>query len=612
MFQSFIPHKNKEIKRMLSKKMTVSLMSLITIFALAFVAPTAMAAIGVSLSDHADQPDIGLADGLQLERPSSNKLMVKVTFDEAVKEDDVTTNTAVGGFDMRGNYIPAVVLDKIEPADKAAREFTVTITITDKTARVALQIKEGIAAANAFSTRTSAALMENITLYDQDVDITPRVYGIRRADGSALPLTSGAVNVIITLSEEPQSFAAAHINVKNGTAGTPVALGAIRQNAIGLGQLSDHLDKPKPKERNVTEIRDGIPKTAGGTDVIKADGAVEDAPAMAGIEQYLSVAMEENDTIPADILVEVIALKKAIGSADLLTAGTRADPHVPEGFEINYYSLDKDGNLVTSVLEYEARATTDSPAGDGVNVSDTDDGDGNGTADDAEKGMPIIDGAIVAPTTQATMNLGLVTAVAADGTVTVSDTDFIAKEVFDRSAKKTSYTRPNLATFDTQAAYDFALSVYRTQTGATADAQRKAYAAEKKIYEAYKDLQAKLIESDMEAVTKWQEELIDAAGAGTTTQIAQDVLPPTGRDGMLHPYSVAITPDYTMDETVVTVNRWQNAASDPGVYKPPVLETDFTEGFDKLTIRVTPTPAAAAAVQPSGVIVFTVPAGFFK
>ena len=43
MFENFIPHKNKEIKRMLSKKMAFSLMSLITIIALAFVAPSAMA-----------------------------------------------------------------------------------------------------------------------------------------------------------------------------------------------------------------------------------------------------------------------------------------------------------------------------------------------------------------------------------------------------------------------------------------------------------------------------------------------------------------------------------------------------------------------------------------
>ena len=37
-------HKNKEIKRMLSKKMAFSLMSLITLLALAFVVPTTMAA----------------------------------------------------------------------------------------------------------------------------------------------------------------------------------------------------------------------------------------------------------------------------------------------------------------------------------------------------------------------------------------------------------------------------------------------------------------------------------------------------------------------------------------------------------------------------------------
>ena len=44
MFHNFIPHKNKEIKRMLSKKMAFSLMSLITIIALAFTVAPAMAA----------------------------------------------------------------------------------------------------------------------------------------------------------------------------------------------------------------------------------------------------------------------------------------------------------------------------------------------------------------------------------------------------------------------------------------------------------------------------------------------------------------------------------------------------------------------------------------
>ena len=43
-------HKNKEIERMLSKKMTFSLMSLITLLAFAFMAPSAMAEFGVTLT----------------------------------------------------------------------------------------------------------------------------------------------------------------------------------------------------------------------------------------------------------------------------------------------------------------------------------------------------------------------------------------------------------------------------------------------------------------------------------------------------------------------------------------------------------------------------------
>ena len=55
-------HKNKEIKRMLSKKMTFSLMSLITLLAFAFVAPFATAGVlgdkfatTITL-DHTDPP----------------------------------------------------------------------------------------------------------------------------------------------------------------------------------------------------------------------------------------------------------------------------------------------------------------------------------------------------------------------------------------------------------------------------------------------------------------------------------------------------------------------------------------------------------------------------
>ena len=153
-----------------------------------------------------------------------------------------------------------------------------------------LQIKEDIAAANAFSTNKSAAFLEDIYLYGSEVDITPRVYGIRRADNSGLPLTSGAANVIITLSEMPQAFTAAEIDVMNGTAGTPVALGPIRQNAVGLSQFATHIEMPEVRVATLTQIRDGIFKVKDGA---REDGSARDEFNLKGIEYYVSVVANE-------------------------------------------------------------------------------------------------------------------------------------------------------------------------------------------------------------------------------------------------------------------------------------------------------------------------------
>jgi hypothetical protein len=576
---------------MLSNKLTVSLMSLITILALVFIAPAVMAAFNATLSEHGDRPDIGAAPGLQVERPSDNNLKVKVMFAENVTGADVKANTAVGGFDMKGAYIPEVLLKDVTPnaATDVKREFTVEITITAETAKVTLQIKKDIAAANAFSTNKSAALLEDIYLYGSEVDITPRVYGIRRADNSGLPLTSGAANVIITLSEMPQAFTAAEIDVMNGTAGTPIALGPIRQNAVGLSQFATHIDKPEIKELTVMQIRDGILKTATPAE----DGNARDEYDFKGINYYLSTvataghstafnedngAVQQTTDIPDDLVGAVSKLKAEIGAADT---------------PVNYYAEDNDG-VVQVAVEIQHGDTAAQP---GANVT----------------AMPLKDGdklsgTVRPPTKKGTANIASGTTV--EG-VNVTEVTILAAN-FDRSKKEKDYARPALADFEDVATYGFALARWGALTSVTADGQRSAYEKEKKIYDAYIALQDLIKEARMEAITDRREELIDAATTGTTTQIAENVLPPTGRDGMLHPYSVAITPSYTMDETVVTVNRWQNAASDPGVYKPPVLETDYTEGFDKLTIGVTPAAAAAAAVQPSGVIVFTVPSAVFK
>ena len=566
---------------MLSKKMAVSLTSLITIFALAFVAPTAMAAtFEVALAEHPDQPDIGVAPGLQIERDGTT-LKVKVMFGEFVVL--ATTDVMVAGFDKDDVYIPTVVVAKVDPAT-AAKEITVEITITAETSRVTVAIEEGIKSAVTFSENTSAELpATDIHLYSGDVDISPEVYGIRRADNSSVPLTSGPVTVVITLSEQPESFDTQHINVMGGTAGTPVKLNTIRQNAVGLSQFASHVDKPLLTEYTPMQIRDGILKTGD-------NGDARDEYDFKGINYYLSTValaggLPEDggnattvDDIPPDYIAAVNKLKAEIGAA---------------ATGVMYYSDNNDGIQQTAVTIQHG----DTAATPGANVTT----------------MPLKDGdkltgSVRLPSTQGTADL--VEANPPTGAVAIR----IPKETFVRSKKAKDYTRPALDDEN----YAFKLRQYYLLTGIGNDGtaltgnndatdQQAAYEKEKKIYDAYIALQ-KLIQDDrMEEILKREEELIAAARTGDTTQIADNVLPPTGRDGMLHPYAVPITPNYTSNSVIVSVNRWQNMGADPGVYKPPVLETGYTEGFDKLTIKVVPKAAITPAAVPRGVIEITLP-----
>ena len=94
-------HKNKEIKRMLSKKMAFSL-SIITIFALAFVAPSAMAAFDVTIT--AD--DVVEGDAIEIEY--STRQVIKISFGEVIKPGDFTY-ADISVLTIAGNGLPSVV-----------------------------------------------------------------------------------------------------------------------------------------------------------------------------------------------------------------------------------------------------------------------------------------------------------------------------------------------------------------------------------------------------------------------------------------------------------------------------------------------------------------------
>ena len=214
---------------MLSKKMAVSLTSLITIFALAFVAPTAMAGeFGVSLDM---TNDVSAAGGLQVEHPGT-ELMVTVRFDQAVVL--AAANISIDGFDMDGNYIPSVALASsggISPTT-AAMAIMLKIDVTASTSKVTLKIAKGIASASFANEDTSKELKVDIGLVAADKPGAPTVYSIARADGSLLPVKAATVDVVITLSEMPKEFKKDHIEVSNATHGDPVAVTPTAQETV--------------------------------------------------------------------------------------------------------------------------------------------------------------------------------------------------------------------------------------------------------------------------------------------------------------------------------------------------------------------------------------------
>ena len=70
----------------------------------------------------------------------------------------------------------------------------------------------------------------------------------------------------------------------------------------------------------------------------------------------------------------------------------------------------------------------------------------------------------------------------------------------------------------------------------------------------------------------------------------EDEMPSTGRDNKLYPYVLTITPKYAnKDDIVVKVKAFEDMvlpSADTGKYTPETREADYTEGEDKLTIKV--------------------------
>ena len=227
---------------MLSKKMTVSLMSLITIIAMAFVAPSA-GAFDLTLDG---TKDVSAAADFQMLHPGTS-LDVTILSGQAIALP--AASVFVTTYDEDGVVLgfPTVVVDPVSPL--AEKELTLTITVTADVAKVNIRINDGIASADPVDDAKSNAFDKNIFLVDADDAGMPTVYSIRRVDNPLLPVTAATVQVIVTLSEMPKEFKKGNLSISdNATIADPVALDPVAEDPTRLRVLSSAIGRSSDED----------------------------------------------------------------------------------------------------------------------------------------------------------------------------------------------------------------------------------------------------------------------------------------------------------------------------------------------------------------------------
>ena len=479
---------------MLSNKMTVSLMSLITIIALAFVAPSAMAGeFDVTLDMTGD---ISAADGLQVRIPDTT-LEITVKFAQAVVLP--AASVFVTTYDEDGDVtgFPAATVD---PATQA-KEITIMIPIARGDVKVNVRIAKGILSANPLNDDTSKVFDVNIGLLDRDRFGGPTVYSIERSDPEVPnAVTAATVRVLITLSEMPKEFKAVHIDVSNATAADPVAVGPTE--APSFGRISTPANLPAIRGLYDTTTE---PTSTGIHAAIKTDANL--VRAYDRYNRRMAALTEEVNAIDGTGGVDID------DHTDLdITTLITAEASAPTSNTIPYHAP-------LSAYTYDPDWTDSNP--------DADPDTGEGAADNE-----VLD-------------------------LSTLDLEMPNAARYATAAEYTAARRRYIFLLFVQARYNYRVDLNREYD----------WAVEREM------------QRDGEA--RWQATHVDLQ-PGTAYPN------PTGRDNMLHPYTVILTPKYeNKDDIVVKVKAFENTDTPISEkYTPPRTDDGYVEGRHKLSIKV--------------------------
>ena len=507
---------------MLSKKMAFSLMSLITLLALAFVAPSAIAAddfdAGFSVmrvsaaSDHnaayGTDIDVTLTFGAQVD---GTKATLTIFVEDKFGAQAPVTAPTITAKDLN------LARDGVQNDNKTFT-FTIPAASTDANdVKVHLYVTKAVAEIVPLgSLKTSKEGKLTIDLVGPEAVGAPAVVSIALAPGVLIPAagyTGGPFDVIITLSEVPKAFTAAdHLNVTHATAADPIALDPVPQaTSSGLQQLTDSLiesgaittDDPAPRVRKLEN------------DAADQDDATDEN----GIHAYL-----------------------------------KADANAAES-DIKA--------LIDAYAAYTPKATAASVAGNGALFDTAPDILGlealptEAVTDDQKMQLPLM-----APAKKRNVQIG-------------ADNTAVTVEI-DTSVKPTAPDATALSLADLQDAQ----TLYEARKIAY-----EYYVAAKALHDAY----TVAVQTEMDKDADMLREFIEKQSAATVNQPAFQ--PGTGRDMMLHPFVVEITPKYeNKNAIVVKVKEFEGQAIPaPGAsnkYTPRLTEVEYVEGWDKLTIKI--------------------------
>ena len=372
-------HKNKEIERMLSKKMTFSLMSLITLLAFAFVVPSAVAQKEFKVTVEGRTAVSQAATG-------DTKVTLKVTTDQPVADPTPTAKT----FGTDGLEIPAyevMIEEDTAYAMRTAkvRRYTVTLPNVVDTAispaanplpytiylTVAAQTTTDPTVADTDKANVSKPVIHKITLsaYVDTADV-PQVVSIQRlrpgsqtvvAAFQEVRIPADPFNVRIVLTAPPHGIDLADVNnfieVENGTVsglvtgvpferfGLPLvdtnANGNPRLTGPGLTTALMGTYNPHPIEGMYEHGLNGVPPGVDGSGTVPEPNGVDDM-----YRQYRVTITPHQKSADFDVKVRVKSFHDngAVIRYTYLPPGFADSVHLPNGRDILTIPVSRHGS----------------------------------------------------------------------------------------------------------------------------------------------------------------------------------------------------------------------------------------------------------------------------